>query len=131
MRLFEMATAGVPVSVPSRTFLGQLRSEYSGVLSQLTWFQVHRLKSPSETEDPSNEEREDFLDWWLDRADFYDPELMPNVRQVGSFDELIDEPHPFSVLDESARRALIRTRNAELKVQRKALISDFVARLSA
>jgi len=39
-------------------------------------------------DDPSNYESEDFLDWWLERADFYDQELMPNVRIVDSLAEL-------------------------------------------
>jgi len=127
MTLFELATAGVPVSVPSRRFLKELILEQnSGTLSQLTWFQVHGISYPTDATNPNNEDRKDFFDWWLDRADFYDPELMPNVRIVDSIRELLDIPHPVSKKGKAEWSDVIRERNAWITDQRESLIGDFL-----
>jgi len=127
MTLFELATAGVPVSVPSRRFLKELARECEkGALSQLTWNQVRGKNPPAGALNPNNSERKDFFDWWLDRADFYDSELMPNVRIIDSLRELIDTPHPATIRDQKEWLYITRERNTRIDDQRKSLISDFL-----
>lgn len=89
MSLFEMATAGLPIFVPSRSFLKALRLEYDGVLSELSFFEIRKLDTMGFTPDnPNNFRSSEYLDWWLDRADFFNSDLMPNVTIIESFEEL-------------------------------------------
>lgn len=89
MTLFELATMGVPVSVPSRSFMRTLADSYDGVLSELSFYQVHGASTSELSEaNPNNFNSKTFFDWWLDRADFYSTSLMPNVRTIESFNEL-------------------------------------------
>jgi len=127
MTLFELATAGVPVSVPSRKYLKDLYFEKSpGALSQLTWFQVLNQKHPTDSNNPNDSERVTFLDWWLDRCDFYDPKLMPNVRTVDSISELINTPHPVHDLSHVEWQKIVSLRNADLVSRRRKLITEFL-----
>jgi len=127
MTLFELATLGVPVSVPSRRFLKDLAGEQKGgALSQLTWFQVHGIEPPTGIKNPNNSNRGDFLDWWMDRADFYDPELMPNVRVVDSVTELLACPHPVTKKSKTVWAEIVQKRNFEISKKRSSLISDFI-----
>jgi len=127
MTLFELATAGVPVTVPSRRFLKELACEKkNGALSQLTWFQVLDKPPPEEAGNPNNSNRKDFLDWWIDRADFYDAELMPNVRTVDSINELLEISHPALGRNRTEWMASVRERNTRLSEQRKNLVTDFM-----
>lgn len=91
----------------------------------MTWFQVHGKESPDGATNPNNENREDFFDWWLDRADFYDPDLMPNIRIVESYEELYNDPHPVAEHSWEEWAEIIRGRNARIDNQRKSLIEDF------
>jgi hypothetical protein len=121
MFLFELATAGIPVSVPSKEFLKVISENYSGVLSELSYFQVQGL--PVENlakDDPNNYLSLDFQNWWLERADFYNLHLMPNVRVISDFEELKVNRD----LSESYLRA-IATRNEFLSKKRKDLIRSF------
>lgn len=77
MTLFELATAGVPVAVPSRSLFQSLRRRYKGVLDELTYAEVHRTLVSGREGSPVDWAAGGYLDWWLDRADFYDKELMP------------------------------------------------------
>jgi hypothetical protein len=89
MTLFEFATAGLPVIVPSRRFLKELRLQYEGVLSELSFFEIGKLDTVGFASDnPNNFRSSEYLDWWLDRADFFNSNLMPNVTVVESFEEL-------------------------------------------
>lgn len=121
MFLFELATAGIPVSVPSKKFLKVISENYSGVLSELSYFQVQGL--PAEQlakDDPNNYSSSDFQNWWLDRADFYNSDLMPNVREISDFGELKkDRDLPGSYLD------AISQRNSVISKKRGDLISSF------
>jgi len=127
MSLFEFATAGIPVTIPSKKLLIDLHSKYKGVLSELSYYQIRGLSTTGlSSDDPNNFESDQFLDWWLDRADFYNNELMPNVRIISGFDEIDIER--FSELgDVSAYREQIDARNRNLEQSRARLIKKFAA----
>ena len=84
MTLFELATAGVPVAVPGRKLFHDLKAKFSGVLDELTFAEIQKLQVSSDEDNPANWQGKHYLDWWLDRADFYIKDLMPNVRIVES-----------------------------------------------
>ncbi len=89
MTLFELATAGVPVAVPSRRWIRELRENGLGVLDECTFYELLNLPCDGlSIGNPINYLSDKYLDWWLDRADFYNLELMPNVRIVDSIEEL-------------------------------------------
>ena len=125
MSLFEFATAGVPVVVPSRDFLKQLSHRYSGILSELSYFQVGKLPVDWLSKgDPNNYLSEQFQDWWLARADFYNMELMPNIRVIDDFVELNEK----RLLEESYLDS-IKLRNSVVYEKRKNLIGNFAKML--
>lgn len=129
MTLFELATAGVPVSVPSKEFLKDLVAQDPNTLSEITWSQVHGIHAPT-----SRARRFPFLDpqrldWWLTRADFFDHDLMPNVREVESIDQLLEERHPVLEKELDDWRFQVGQRNARLRLLRKSLVEDFLSRL--
>jgi hypothetical protein len=125
MSLFEFATAGIPVVVPSKDFLKQLSLNYSGILSELSYFQVGGFSVDRLTkDDPNNYLSEEFQDWWLNRADFYNEELMPNIRVINDFSEL----NASRLLGESYLHS-IEWRNSVVQEARKKLISSFAEML--
>jgi hypothetical protein len=88
MQLFELSTAGIPVVVPSRSFLIEL-FQHGNALGEISFFQIHKLDTNLLSEkDPNNFNSPAFLDFWLEVADFYNRDLMPNVFFVDSFEEL-------------------------------------------
>ena len=104
MALFEHYTACAPIYVPDRAFLKELMAEYPGdVLSSISFCQVTG-QPPAKRPDglDLNDVRDpQVVDWYLDRADFYDAEWMPHVRQFESWahlDHLLaaDDPHEIS-----------------------------------
>jgi len=127
MSLFEFATAGIPVTIPSRGMLKSLHVEYPGVLSELSYFQVRNLSVNNlDLDDPNNYESENFLDWWIDRSDFYNSKLMPNIRIISEFSELkIDRL--VSSAEFIAFRKNIESRNKAIQLDRSRLIRDFVS----
>ena len=129
MSLFELSTAGVPVTVPSRNLLKQMALNYSGVLSELSYFQIRALGTQGlRIEDPNNYSSGLFYDWWLDRADFYDTKLMPNVQVIEEIEELNGKnsreqsPQPFN-------KAQLAIRNRDLSESRSSLIEKFATML--
>jgi len=125
MSLFELATAGVPVAVPSSDFLKELAQSYSGVLSELSYFQMGKLSVTGLAEDdPNNYLSGNFYDWWLARADFYDENLMPNTRVISNFEELktsrFDTQKDFDAFSE-----VLSKRNRSLRNNRSELIGNF------
>ena len=129
MSLFELATAGVPVKVPSRNLLKQLASNYPGVLSELSYFQIRDLGTQDlSIDDPNNYSSALFSDWWLDRADFYDSELMPNIQIIGEIEELTTKSSedlntwPFDEVQ-------LKMRNDALSESRSSLIEKFATML--
>ena len=129
MSLFELATAGVPVKVPSRKLLKQLASNYSGILSELSYFQIRALSTQDlSIDDPNNYSSDLFHDWWLDRADFYDNKLMPNIQIVGEIEELIGK-NAENLSTRPFDEVLLKTRNNSLSESRSSLIEKFATML--
>ena len=104
MALFEHYTACAPIYVPNRSFLKKLMREYpADVLSSLSFCQVtgHEPARRGDGLDLNDTRDEAVVDWYLDRADFYDPEWMPHVLQFESWEHLdhrlaTDDPHAIS-----------------------------------
>lgn len=124
MSLFELATMGVPVIVPSAAFLKKLWNEGLPVLSEILYapFEVFRDSLQSrglEIDWLVN------LDWWLDRADFYDAVLMPNVTTVDSFEEVANLQFPIC---NQEWRDRIDFRNTSLKQSRELHFNNFLSR---
>jgi hypothetical protein len=129
MTLFEFATAGVPVAVPSPGFLKHLVHRYDGVLSELSYFQVLKLNVDGlDVDNPNNFRSNDFLDWWIGRADFYNSELMPNIRYIDSFEEFIYSESAYSK-NRSNYSRLLQERNVSYKSQRSNMVKDFLSKL--
>jgi len=127
MTLFELSTAGVPVVVPGRKLFLQLREEYSGVLDELTFAEINGLHIESTLENPANWKSEKYLDWWLDRSDFYDKKLMPNVRVADTLDELmLPDESVLRLRGEADER--IQKRNISILKQRQEFMSDWLSK---
>lgn len=129
MTLFELATAGVPVAIPDRQFLVQLRKSYRGVLDELTYAEMGSLDLSSEELSPINWKSEHYLDWWLDRADFFNRELMPNVKLVSSWEELLVSDAELENRGAAVRK-LTRRRNLTLQRTRDLFIRGWVDSLA-
>lgn len=131
MTLFELATMGVPVAVPTRHFMKQLKASFQGVLSELTFNEMLGLAVDNRSDnDPNNYQSKTYIDWWLDRADFYNSDLMPNIRQVDSFDDLINGQSLANLDDNSKSMYLHKVveRNSDLFNRRRHLMSEFIAK---
>jgi hypothetical protein len=93
MALFEHYTACAPIYVPERSFLKELMAKYpADVLSSISFCQVTG-KPPArrgEGLDLNDVEDERVVDWYLDRADFFDGEWMPHIRRFESWEHLDD-----------------------------------------
>jgi len=126
MQLFEFATAGIPVVVPSARFLGELFSDASA-LQELSYFQTQKI-SPAglDLDNPNNYFSPNFVKFWLDSADFYNQDLMPNVMTVDSFEELdsLDLPHC-----DTKYLSILHSRNISYKEQRHKMLASFVEAL--
>lgn len=127
MQLFEFATAGVPVIVPSKNFMKELFFKGFRVLGELTWFQIYDLDtSQLHTNNPNNFKSDKFLDWWLERCDFYDLELMPNVYTIENFYEL---NHITLNIDIDILKNQIEQRNRKLDQIRNTHFSNYLSKL--
>jgi len=89
MSLFEHYSACAPIYVPTRGFLKQLMADHPAeVLSDLSFSQVvgsPAAKRSHVERDLNNVRDEQVVDWYLDRADFYDASWMPAIRQFESW----------------------------------------------
>lgn len=129
MTLFELATAGIPVSVPSPRFLEELRLNYDGVLTELSFFEILKCETDGlESTNPNKVNSSSIRKWWTDRADFYNQDLMPNVRVIDSFNDLL-LPHPYLASDPESMRSLIEDRNMRIYTQRRALLAGFISQI--
>jgi hypothetical protein len=91
MALFEHYSACVPIYVPDRAFLKQLMKEHPHeVLSSLSFSQVTGIPPAQRPGRPDLNDIRDpqVVDWYLDRADFYDADWMPHIRQFESWSHL-------------------------------------------
>lgn len=122
MSLFEFATAGIEILIPSRDFMRQLYEKYEGVLSELSFYQIlNKDVGDLPSEDPNNYSSESFFDWWVSRSDFYNSSLMPNVRLIDSFADL----NSHVPIDPESLGIETEGRNAELHAHRKDLLTQF------
>jgi len=92
MSISEHYSACAPIYVPDRAFLKQLMAQHPDeILSDLSFSQVtgrpaaDRPDAELDLNDPRDEQ---MVDWFLDRADFYDPTWMPHVRTFESWSHL-------------------------------------------
>ncbi len=130
MTLFEMATAGLPVAIPSRSFMQQLRNDYAGVLSELSFLQVNGGKVESQhINSPNDYNSPTFYDWWLDRSDFYNLSLMPNVRLVDSLKDLEQPSVRYQFANQTSYNEMINSRNDQVVLRRDNLLADFLGSL--
>lgn len=118
MTLFELATAGVPVVVPGRELMKSLRERFPDVLGELTFGEIAKVSEHRFAGTPMDWRSEDYLDWWLDRADFYDAALMPNVRVAETISDLNLPERAVRERHESFRKTLL-LRNEELREKRE------------
>ena len=95
MRMFELTTAGFPIRIPSDRLLLEW-SELPGVLSELSYAQVYGRKPLKiNLNSPMDPEWKKFYAWWLERADWNQSDLFPNISRFDSLDELAYDPRPF------------------------------------
>lgn len=128
MTLFECATAGMPVLMPSKALLKEWFAQgLDGVLSQLSFFQTvgestHHLP----LRDPNRVSSPDTVTWWLDRADFFDFELMPNVVLFDSVQEI---PLLINSLPSYLDTVRLSNRNRSMAHARAQAMKAFITRL--
>lgn len=129
MTLFELATLGIPVFIPSRRLLHELSQTFDGVMSELTFLPAGEAPSRKVAAgfpgaDPSSP---DFVDWWLDRADFFNATLMPNVVLFDSLADLRLFGDLRPLIEEI--QVLTSQRNRELRARRNDLLEHFMKRV--
>lgn len=128
MTLFELATLGIPVFVPDSAFIKRLAASHQGVMTELSFGAPDKSNQVSRAHFEAGVPASLSLDWWLERADFYDQRLMPNVVKVGSLDEVEHQlrsrrsNHGFDLV--STQR-----RNNELRGRRRQLLEAFLGRV--
>lgn len=93
MALFEHYSACAPIYVPTREFLKQLAAAHPAeVLGSISFSQVRGRPAARPQRDGAldlNEVRDgQVVDWYLDRADFYDLDWMPLIRRFESWSHL-------------------------------------------
>ena len=126
MTLFELATAGIPVTVPSARLFHEWINAEIDVLPELSFFQVLSANTSTlPSDNPNKVNRPDFYQWWMSRADFFDQELMPNVRTVDSLAEAVHEPHPATQVPKLEWSRQILDRNQWLSDRRYGLLNSF------
>ncbi len=89
MSIFEHYSANIPMFFPSKKYILQLKNEFpSLVLSDLSFFSVHRKPIPNIINDPNNVNDHEVVLRWIDLCDFYDEENMPYIQYFESFEHL-------------------------------------------
>lgn len=125
MFLFEMATLGKRVLIPEINLLKDLAQKVPGVLSELSYFQVHGLPTEGLSNDNLNNYNSPiFYNQWLDFADFYDSELMPNVELFQDFSDLKHYSSAYIPDQQTHFR-----RNSSLYDKRANFVNSFIQKL--
>lgn len=126
MFMFEVMNARMPIYVPSDRLLEEwFSSGFSGVLSQLSYFQVRGIATDERPIGDLNRVCDaQVRQWWLDRADFGRGLDYPLMHKFDSLDQLAELLESRSDLDsrDLARSWVIRNRE-----RRSQILSDFVA----
>jgi hypothetical protein len=124
MSLFEYATAGIPVRVPSPSLLLELVLRYPDVLNEVSFLGAWGVNYADTDDELLNYTNIETLTWWLKRADFYQTDLMPNVQVCETFSELTST---FPILqDTSEYMAKIEYRNSRLSDDRRRVLVEFL-----
>jgi hypothetical protein len=127
MTLFEIATMGVPVIVPSPALLKDLRHKFPGVLSELSFMEMNSMDVGGLGGDnPNNYFSQSYLDWWIERADFYNPTLMPNVQIIERIEDLNNVSLLFDRHLTRSYQGVITERNILVSRGRRDLLEDFI-----
>jgi len=122
MRLFELTTAGFPVRIPSDRLLMEW-SSLPGVLSELSYAQVYgRDPLKAHWGSPMDPNWKNFYSWWLERADWNNVDLFPNISRFDSLEELSSDPIPF-------RMDLINKRNLKIDQMWKEYLRNFESKI--
>lgn len=114
MSLFEHYTACAPIYVPSRSFVKELHAHHpADVLGNLSFSQVtgHPAARRVAGLDLNDTSDDAVVDWYLDRADFYDDEWMPHIRQFDSWehlDDLLESDDPQAISAEMSAERPVR-----------------------
>jgi hypothetical protein len=96
------------------------------LLNDLSFHQVLGLDTTNmSSNNPANYNSPTFLDWWLERSDFYNKTLMPNVRVVDSIEDLLKNRNE----KRHNLPELTVKRNGELLTLRNKMITEFKALL--
>ncbi len=124
MWLFELARLGIPVIVPSKTLMRSLRGSFDGVLSEISFYEMMKIDVSSFPDgDPNKYTSPLYLDWWLERADFYNSSLMPNVRVIESLEEL---NYVSNNLTTDKGENKLKDRNSKLYLSRQRNLAKFL-----
>ena len=124
MSLFEQYSMGIPILVPSISFLWQLHDKYD-VVTERTWERVRTGKRPigsliqgidATIPDPNNDKSRDAFVYWVKFGDFY---RWPHILTFDSWKDLeikINKTDAeWRVLSESIKEAASRQFSRTLK----------------
>jgi hypothetical protein len=96
MSIFEQYTAQIPLLFPTKDLMMRLWKE-KRVLEHMTHYPLWRTAPGSQRayaagweppHDPNAYDNEESVSYWLDKADYYDSELMPDIMYFDSMQEL-------------------------------------------
>lgn len=123
MTLFELATLGTRVVIPDDDWLVEMfLDNVNGSLSELM-FEGAQWRVPGYGKIPSPDSREEFARWWLERSDFGNEELMPNVVRVSKVD--LKDGIAVPEIDP----VIMSSRNERTKASRHKLLEGFIEKV--
>lgn len=129
MSLLEFASAGIPVRIPSSSLLLKLHLDFPDILNEVSFLGAWGLEIAETDDELQNYKSVSNLRWWLERADFYQSELMPNVQIYGTFSELTSV---FPVSNASNHyTAKIDARNTRLSNRRTQVVKEFLEKITS
>jgi hypothetical protein len=104
MSIFEQYTANIPLLFPSKSMLLDMYAKGICVLNQMSWNRTYNkppgsMINPGGGCDPNKYDDFNCMDYWLQFADFYNQEWMPNIIYFNSIDELNDLAQKLSLED--------------------------------
>lgn len=124
MSIFEYATAGIPVRVPSPSLMLKLCLEYPDILNEVSFLGAWGLDFEQTDDQLLNYLSKETLTWWLERADYYQSNLMPNVQVFESISEISSI---FPILKNRVDYIKkIQARNSRLSDNRRKVLAEFL-----
>jgi hypothetical protein len=89
MSMFQQVRANIPIWIPSKRLLAKLWST-SEEPNELSWCMfAPGTEANASALDNARDER--IVKHWLDRSDFYDPEVLPLALPFDSIEELVEK----------------------------------------